>query len=97
MVHVGIVGASGYTGVELARLLAGHPEVHLTVATSRQYAGKPLSEVFPNLRKRVDILCENLPVHELSTEPTSFSPPCPTKPPWTLSLNCWTPEKRSST
>jgi len=65
MVHVGIVGASGYTGVELARLLAGHPEVRLTVATSRQYAGKALSEVFPNLRKRVDILCENLSIEEL--------------------------------
>jgi len=65
MVHVGIVGASGYTGVELARLLAGHPEVRLTVATSRQYAGKALFEVFPNLRKRVDILCENLSIEEL--------------------------------
>lgn len=65
MMHVGIVGASGYTGVELARLLAGHPEVRLTVATSRQYAGKPLAEVFPNLRKRVDIVCENLSVDDL--------------------------------
>ena len=52
MLRVGIVGASGYTGVELARLLAGHPDVEITVATSRQYAGKPLAEVFPNLRKR---------------------------------------------
>jgi len=65
MVRVGIVGASGYTGVELARLLAGHPEVRLTVATSRQYAGKPLAEVFPNLRKRVDLVCENLSTDEL--------------------------------
>ncbi len=65
MLHVGIIGASGYTGVELARLLAGHPEIHLTVATSRKYAGKQLAEVFPNLRKRVHILCENLTVDEL--------------------------------
>lgn len=65
MLNVGIVGASGYTGVELARILASHPEVRLTVATSRQYAGKPLAEVFPNLRKRVDILCENLAVEAL--------------------------------
>jgi len=65
MLHVGIVGASGYTGVELARILAGHPEIRLTVATSRQYAGLPLAEVFPNLRKRVDIRCENLTVNEL--------------------------------
>jgi len=65
MLHVGIVGASGYTGVELARLLAGHPEVRITAATSRQYSGKPLAEVFPNLRKRVDIHCENLTVEAL--------------------------------
>lgn len=65
MLRVGIVGASGYTGVELARLLAGHPEVEITVATSRQYAGKALAEVFPNLRKRVEVVCENLGAAEL--------------------------------
>jgi N-acetyl-gamma-glutamyl-phosphate reductase len=65
MMRVGIVGASGYTGVELARILASHPDIRLTVATSRQYAGMPLAEVFPNLRKRVDIVCENLPLEEL--------------------------------
>jgi N-acetyl-gamma-glutamyl-phosphate reductase len=88
MMRVGIVGASGYTGVELARLLAGHPEIRLTVATSRQYAGKPLAEVFPNLRKRVDILCENLSWRNLSTGQTFFSPPCPIKPPWISSPSC---------
>jgi len=65
MLRVGIIGASGYTGVELARILSGHPEVKLTVATSRQYAGTPLSEVFPNLRKRLDLVCENLATEEL--------------------------------
>ncbi|WP_446010400.1 N-acetyl-gamma-glutamyl-phosphate reductase [Candidatus Electrothrix sp.] len=65
MLKVGIIGASGYTGVELARILSTHPEVELTVATSRQYAGKPLSEVFPNLRKRVDLVCQNLGPEEL--------------------------------
>lgn len=65
MLRVGIVGASGYTGVELARILAGHEKIQLTVATSRQYAGKALAEVFPNLRKRVDIVCENLGAADL--------------------------------
>ncbi|MCI5135897.1 MAG: N-acetyl-gamma-glutamyl-phosphate reductase [Candidatus Electrothrix sp. AW2] len=65
MLKVGIIGASGYTGVELARILSIHPEVELTVATSRQYAGKPLAEVFPSLRKRVDLVCENLGPEEL--------------------------------
>jgi len=51
MIRVGIIGASGYTGVELARILSAHPDVQLTIATSRKYAGKALSEVFPSLRK----------------------------------------------
>lgn len=79
MVRVGIVGASGYTGVELARLLAGHPEARLTVATSRQYADKPLAEVFPNLRKRVHIVCENLPVEELADRADFFFTAVPHK------------------
>lgn len=65
MIRIGIVGASGYTGAELARILCNHPEVELTVATSRQYAGKPLSQVFPSLQGRADILCEDLPVAKL--------------------------------
>ncbi|MEP6602878.1 MAG: N-acetyl-gamma-glutamyl-phosphate reductase [Spartobacteria bacterium] len=42
-----IVGASGYAGEELVRLLLGHPHVDLVAATSRQYSGKSLAEVFP--------------------------------------------------
>lgn len=45
--RVAIVGASGYSGEELVRLLLRHPHVELTAVTSRQYAGKSLSEVFP--------------------------------------------------
>jgi N-acetyl-gamma-glutamyl-phosphate reductase len=65
MIKVGIVGASGYTGVELARLLSGCPDVKLTVATSRQYKGKSLSEVYPNLTGIADIICEELEAGEL--------------------------------
>lgn len=65
MLNVAIVGASGYTGVELARILCNHPQVKLTVATSRQYAGQPLSSVFPNLRGKVDLVCENLSPEEI--------------------------------
>lgn len=52
---VGIVGGTGYTGVELLRLLAGHPAVELSVITSRSEAGRMVSELFPNLRRRVGI------------------------------------------
>ncbi|MCL1980809.1 MAG: N-acetyl-gamma-glutamyl-phosphate reductase [Proteobacteria bacterium] len=79
MMRVGIVGASGYTGVELARILAGHPDVHLTVATSRQYAGMPLAEVFPNLRKRVEVICENLTAEELADRADFFFTAVPHK------------------
>ena len=65
MTRVAIVGSSGYTGVELARILCNHPHVEITAATSRQYAGKKLAEVFPNLRSRVDLVCENLGVAEI--------------------------------
>jgi len=50
MIKVGIVGGTGYTGVELLRLLAVHPEVDLIAITSRAEAGIPVAEVFPNLR-----------------------------------------------
>ncbi|MDF1578658.1 MAG: N-acetyl-gamma-glutamyl-phosphate reductase [Desulfobulbales bacterium] len=65
MKKVGIVGASGYTGEELARIIVRHPEVELTVATSRQFAGRKLGEVFPNLRGLVDISLENIGPDEI--------------------------------
>lgn len=55
MIKVGIVGGTGYTGVELLRLLALHPEVDLTVITSRSNEGTPVAEMFPNLRGHLDI------------------------------------------
>lgn len=55
MIKVGIVGGTGYTGVELLRLLATHPEVSLHVITSRSEAGMAVSELFPNLRGHVDL------------------------------------------
>jgi len=48
--RVGVVGGSGYTGGELLRLLVGHPQVEIKAVTSRQYKGKPLVRVHPNLR-----------------------------------------------
>jgi N-acetyl-gamma-glutamyl-phosphate reductase len=60
MLKVAIVGASGYTGVELLRILHAHPEVAVTVVTSEQSAGRPISDVFPTLRNRCDIVLENV-------------------------------------
>ncbi|KAF0279738.1 N-acetyl-gamma-glutamyl-phosphate reductase [Spiribacter aquaticus] len=61
-ISAAIVGGTGYTGLELLRLLAGHPQVSLEVITSRAQAGQPVSAVYPNLRGHVDL---------------AFSPPDP--------------------
>ncbi|MDT3706740.1 MAG: N-acetyl-gamma-glutamyl-phosphate reductase [Thiobacillus sp.] len=55
MIKVGIVGGTGYTGVELLRLLARHPHVELKAITSRKEAGMPVADMFPNLRGRVKL------------------------------------------
>ena len=55
MIKAGIVGGTGYTGVELLRLLAMHPAVELVAITSRGEKGVRVSELFPNLRGRVDL------------------------------------------
>ena len=56
MIKVGIVGGTGYTGVELLRLLALHPEVSLHAITSRADAGTAVNQMFPSLRGLVDLL-----------------------------------------
>lgn len=54
-IKAGIVGATGYTGQELLRLLVKHPQVTLAAVTSRAEAGKPVSALFPNLRGNLDL------------------------------------------
>jgi N-acetyl-gamma-glutamyl-phosphate reductase len=49
MVTAGIIGASGYTGAELLRLIAGHPEVHLALATADSQAGARAADLYPSL------------------------------------------------
>ena len=55
ILKVGVVGGTGYTGVELLRLLAQHQHCELKVITSRQEAGTPVAAMFPNLRGHVDL------------------------------------------
>ncbi|AWB35897.1 N-acetyl-gamma-glutamyl-phosphate reductase [Orrella marina] len=56
VVKVGIVGGTGYTGVELLRLLSQHPNVELTAITSRGDAGTRVADMFPNLRGHLDLV-----------------------------------------
>jgi N-acetyl-gamma-glutamyl-phosphate reductase len=55
MIRVGIVGGTGYTGVELLRLLAQHPQAELAVITSRKEAGTRVADMFSSLRGHVDL------------------------------------------
>jgi N-acetyl-gamma-glutamyl-phosphate/LysW-gamma-L-alpha-aminoadipyl-6-phosphate reductase len=55
VIRAGVIGASGYLGGELLRLLAGHPETTVTCAVSARYAGQPVSMVHPNLRSVLDL------------------------------------------
>lgn len=58
MIRVGIVGGTGYTGVELLRVLVAHPEVALHAITSRAEAGRPVADLYPSLRGHTDLAFE---------------------------------------
>ena len=68
MLKVAVVGASGYTGVELIRLLVGHPEVEIVYVTSRQHEGLPISQVFPSLTGFCGLCCEPLDVAAIAAK-----------------------------
>ena len=67
MIKVGIIGGTGYTGVELLRLLCVHPKVRLTVITSRAEAGKKVADLFPNLRGHVELAFSEPDEKQLAT------------------------------
>ena len=54
MVKASVIGATGYAGVELIRLLVLHPNVELTCLTSKTYAGQKIQDVYPHLRGFID-------------------------------------------
>ena len=67
MIKVGIVGGTGYAGVELIRILARHDEVQLTAITSRKEGGMAVAELFPSLRGSVDLKFADPSTVDLST------------------------------
>ena len=68
MIRVAIVGATGYAGAELVRILSGHPETKLTVLTSRQYAGHRFDRVYPAMGGLVDLVCEEYSTDRIVSE-----------------------------
>ena len=62
MYTAAVLGATGYAGIELVRLLTNHPEVEVKMLVSHSFVGKKISEVYPNLRGVLDLVCEELDV-----------------------------------
>jgi len=65
MIKAAVVGATGYTGAELVRILSAHPEIELSILTSRQFAGVRFDEVYPAMAGCVDLVCEGLAVEKI--------------------------------
>jgi N-acetyl-gamma-glutamyl-phosphate reductase len=66
MVRVAILGASGYSALELMKLLLRHPEVEITALTTRQTDARPVGQVHPSLADRLDLRLENLSLAEVA-------------------------------
>jgi len=65
-IRVGVIGGTGYTGVELLRLLLLHPEIEVTALTSQKYAGTEIDQVFPSVTGRLQVKCEELSIDRIS-------------------------------
>lgn len=66
MIKVGIVGGTGYTGVELLRILINHPEAEVVAITSRAEEGSRVDDLFPSLRGRLDLRFSHPDPHQLA-------------------------------
>ncbi len=65
MTRVGVVGATGYAGAELVRILSGHPDIELSIVTSRQYKDVAFSDIYPAMAGTVDLVCREYSVDSI--------------------------------
>jgi len=72
MVNVGIIGATGYVGIEIVRLLQQHPEINITSVVSQSFSGQKISSVYPNLNKIFDKDCESLDIEKIASTAEIF-------------------------
>jgi N-acetyl-gamma-glutamyl-phosphate reductase len=68
MLKAAIVGATGYTGVELIRLLLRHPQVRISALSSRQYANENIAHIFPSLTDQIDTVCDELDLDAITQD-----------------------------
>ena len=66
MIKAGIIGATGYAGSELVRILSSHPETKIEILTSKSYAGNLYNDVYENYRHRTDLKCEEENIDEMA-------------------------------
>jgi N-acetyl-gamma-glutamyl-phosphate reductase len=72
MINIGIIGATGYVGIEIVRLLQNHPEINISTVVSQNFVGKKISDVYPNLRNVFDMECEELDIDKISEKADIF-------------------------
>lgn len=68
MIRAGVIGATGYAGIELVRLLCMHPEVEITEVASHSFVGKRISDIYPHFKGILDIECKELNAEELAEQ-----------------------------
>lgn len=73
MIKAAVLGATGYAGIELVRILSGHPEVELKVLGSHSFAGQPISEVYQNFAHIIDMDCEEVDLDKVSECDVAFT------------------------
>ncbi|OFV68461.1 MAG: N-acetyl-gamma-glutamyl-phosphate reductase [Candidatus Syntrophoarchaeum caldarius] len=66
MIKVGIIGGSGYTGLELIRILLNHPEVEIAAVTSRRFAEKAIADIYPHLTGLIDLKFEDVSIDSIA-------------------------------
>jgi len=72
MVNVGIIGATGYVGIEIVRLLQNHPGVNIVSVVSQSFAGRKISDIYPNLKNVFEMECQELDIDKISQEADIF-------------------------
>ena len=73
MIKVAVLGATGYAGIELVRILSAHPEVKLEVLGSHSFDGQPISEVYQNFGHVLDMGCEELDLDKVAQCDVAFT------------------------
>jgi N-acetyl-gamma-glutamyl-phosphate reductase len=84
MIRVAVVGATGYAGAELVRILCDHPGIEITMLTSRQYDGVAFDKAFPAMTGSVKLICEALDVDKVCDKADVVFTALPHKIPMTL-------------